>query len=912
MNIQSGFEYSVGKGGWPEGSRIVRSITSQNLEVGILCTMKFDHSANPMSDPFKSWDAFNPKAPEDIFTKPNPKAGAKGRMGGVGGGGGGSRARQPEPEPELEPLDIPVEPIAPAPEKPEPSVTLRNPKWEIEKVGFNENTDISIEVDLPEKIAHRTKITFELFAKTPDGPCRIVQGEAHAKEGKALCCIPVYIPSYKDAKGNRLQKVDYYFTAKHTESALLDGSKKTKLVDEMAERLIETHIVPNQIFASGKSFLHPKYATELKDMCAKIKVWRDKHPDEKLAVFGHTNTVGKDVSNKALSERNAKSVHGFLMKDASVWCELDKEEKWGLSEVQELLNHLGHDAGASDGHDGPKTQAAVKAFQTKQGLLVDGQAGANTREVLYQAFMEDCNTLNLKAKAFDSINGHPTAGCSEFNLVEKSDGASEANHRVAVLFVKSNKNFPIHYPCAKGDVGACKSQVAQEGHRRTAGFGCKFYDELVKEKPTHGGKSADKPKDEIIHVGIFFDGTDNNRDRDRPLKHDTNVSKLFDLYQQDDKSRYKFYLEGVGTGNWLKSDKFSGGFSGRGIYDRIVRATKSLKDVTDKHPESEIRLSVFGFSRGAATALAFINYLFDKGATTPVQSSASAGSNISFGLPSQPTHSTTPEENAKKLGFEKVWFVGLFDTVASVGMPGDDKEYTHDVSVKHSKIRRLTHYVARDERRGLFPSTSIHTGSGSALPSGWEEKIFPGAHSDVGGGYEEQLEDMANASHDQGQDHTKVVNHTKKGDHLSRVAGWAMYDAALKADVPMYGINFDSPTSSPAQHAFDNIMMGKTVEEIPENGWTTFKLPDGTENSHEKTKDALKLLSIPFHLGPLWKSRNSESTFNGLVSIHDPDFKDNIYPYIHDSLGLMDPKGIGESVGINASPRTTIYRGVPK
>ncbi len=213
---------------------------------------------------------------------------------------------------------------------------------------------------------------------------------------------------------------------------------------------------------------------------------------------------------------------------------------------------------------------------------------------------------------------------------------------------------------------------------------------------------------------------------------------------------------------------------------------------------------------------------------------------------------------------------------------------------------------------GLFPSTSIHTGSGSQLPSGWEEKTFPGAHSDVGGGYEEQLEDMANASHDQGQDHTKVVNHTKKGDHLSRVAGWAMYDAAVAAEVPMYGINFDSPTSSPAQHAFDNILMGKTVEEIPENGWTTFKHPDGKIEMSDGFKAAIKLLSIPYPLAPLWKSRNSESTFNGLMSVQNPDFKDNIYPYIHNSLGLTDPKGIGDSVGINPSPRTILYRGSPK
>ncbi len=450
--------------------------------------MSLDPFAKSPMDPFKSGDAFNPKAPDDIFTKPKPKFGG----GGSGNGGGGTgRARRPEPEPELEPLDIPIEPVAPEPEKPKPSVTLRNPKWEVEKVGFNEETDISVEVDLPEKIAHRTKIAFELFAKTPDGPCLIVKGEGHAKDGKASCRIPVYIPSYKDANGNSLQKVDYYFTAKHSDSVLLNGSAKTKLVDEMSERLIESHILPDLTFAFDKSFLHPKHAAALKSMCATIKTWREKNPDGKLAVFGHADAVGKEEYNKALSERRAKSVFGFLMKDTGAWSELDKEEKWDLVCIQDLLRHLGHDPGASDGQDGPKTQGAVKEFQKKQGLFEDGKAGSDTRKAIYQSFMDDCNSLSLKAKNFDDINGSPIAGCSEFNLVEETKGACEANRRVAVLLLKSNKNFPIHYPCAKGDVNACKSQVGREGKRRTAGFGCFFYDGLVVEKKGGGGKSTE-------------------------------------------------------------------------------------------------------------------------------------------------------------------------------------------------------------------------------------------------------------------------------------------------------------------------------------------------------------------------------------------------------------------------------------
>ena len=439
--------------------------------------MNMDPFAKSPSDPFKSKDNLNPSFSKEIFAKERS------------GGGTGRPYRKPE---DAEQLESPsADPIA-EPEKKTPKVLLRNPKWEADKVGFNEETDISVELELPDEFAHKTKVAFELFAKTPKGPQRISQGEGHAELGKAKCTIPVYIPDYKDADGNRMQKVEYYFIAKHSESAPLNGEKSPKLVDEMADRLIESHILQDITFGSNKSVLRPSSTAALKVLCSQIKSWRAKTPDGKLAIFGHADAVGKEEPNKALSERRAKSVYAFLMKDARSWEELGKEEKWGLAPIQDLLKHLGHDPGASDGQDGPKTQEAVKSFQTQKNLTVNGNADEKTREALFQAFMDDCNELELKKKEFDDVNGSPTAGCSEFNLAEKTQGASKANRRVSVLLLKANKNFPIRYPCAKGDVGACKSQVGRKGERRTAGFGCLFYDHLVTEE---------KAKTEPVNIG---------------------------------------------------------------------------------------------------------------------------------------------------------------------------------------------------------------------------------------------------------------------------------------------------------------------------------------------------------------------------------------------------------------------------
>jgi peptidoglycan hydrolase-like protein with peptidoglycan-binding domain len=51
-----------------------------------------------------------------------------------------------------------------------------------------------------------------------------------------------------------------------------------------------------------------------------------------------------------------------------------------LEGVQTALTHMGYDPGAADGHDGPKTQGAVKKYQGDANLTADGIVGPKTRE----------------------------------------------------------------------------------------------------------------------------------------------------------------------------------------------------------------------------------------------------------------------------------------------------------------------------------------------------------------------------------------------------------------------------------------------------------------------------------------------------------------------------------------------------
>lgn len=64
--------------------------------------------------------------------------------------------------------------------------------------------------------------------------------------------------------------------------------------------------------------------------------------------------------------------------------EILKRDSWGdlVSVVQHDLNQRGFDAGAPDGVFGPRTEAAVKAFQKSQNLPADGRVGPDTWKAL--------------------------------------------------------------------------------------------------------------------------------------------------------------------------------------------------------------------------------------------------------------------------------------------------------------------------------------------------------------------------------------------------------------------------------------------------------------------------------------------------------------------------------------------------
>lgn len=325
-----------------------------------------------------------------------------------------------------------------------------------------------------------------------------------------------------------------------------------------------------------------------------------------------------------------------------------------------------------------------------------------------------------------------------------------------------------------------------------------------------------------LHITLFFDGTNNNDAEDNlwrdSKKHThTNVARLFNAaLHEPNNGIFKSYIPGVGTpfpqiGEPLYSTEgkaLAEGFNQRCVwgYTRVLNAvynaiasdkTRSLiPDDADaqrlcdagardnmqgfKEPvhrlgvahrqavdESawprtvkQIWINVIGFSRGAAGARAFVHKLVNEWAPGGRLGDQTG----KYALPYQ------------------VNFMGLFDTVASVGLPDSGRSVANFSWIDgHSgfaskgglavpdQVQFCVHAFSIHEQRMSFPLDSISQG-GSDPGDCRHEIAYPGVHSDVGGGY---------APGDQGK--------ARHGDSskLSQIPLHDMYIAALKYGVPL-------------------------------------------------------------------------------------------------------------------------------
>ena len=179
---------------------------------------------------------------------------------------------------------------------------------------------------------------------------------------------------------------------------------------------------------------------------------------------------------------------------------------------------------------------------------------------------------------------------------------------------------------------------------------------------------------------------------------DSNVVRIRDAHIGE-----VFYLDGVGTRKGLLG-KVAGGLFGAGGRRRIKEAEGHL---TARRRAGDTQIDILGFSRGAALALHFANEVNEDHGGAPVR------------------------------------FLGLFDTVASFGKPGNELNVGWSLTLPPN-VHRCFHAMALDERRENFPLTRVVApGGGAVNRDRLEEVWFRGVHSDIGGGKNAGLSSIA-------------------------------------------------------------------------------------------------------------------------------------------------------------------------
>ena len=225
----------------------------------------------------------------------------------------------------------------------------------------------------------------------------------------------------------------------------------------------------------------------------------------------------------------------------------------------------------------------------------------------------------------------------------------------------------------------------------------------------------------------FFDGTNNDKDnaeKGRP----TNVAIMHDLYEKQ-----RCYRNGVGTGEGM--DYVMGGFSGLGARYRLEKMWDALVE-NFKRGDTDIDC-IIGFSRGAAMAREFANMIAERG--NPLEYRRKGQAIQKWVDDGEWTRLQTIYPPHISGNAPHIKFLGIYDTVGSMGMPGDTIDLGYRMWIPDN-VRHVAHAVSQDERRDLFDLTSVLKGPGWVDPTGRIiEQVFPGVHSDIGGGYNENL-----------------------------------------------------------------------------------------------------------------------------------------------------------------------------
>jgi uncharacterized protein (DUF2235 family) len=291
------------------------------------------------------------------------------------------------------------------------------------------------------------------------------------------------------------------------------------------------------------------------------------------------------------------------------------------------------------------------------------------------------------------------------------------------------------------------------------------------------------------NIVICCDGTANEFAQDN-----TNVVKLYYVLNQDQAKQLTFYHPGLGTTEPAGAlttfsrqvTKLLGKAFGYGLSNDIRDAYSFLMD----NYEEGDKLFLFGFSRGAYTVRAVCSLLHMYGlirkGNEPLILYAIR---MMMGIDRAEKGDAKQHEAIKQYfdlahGFCetmsrtacKPWFVGVWDTVSSVGWIENPLRLPYSADNPDIQIGR--HAVSIDEHRAFFRNNLWRLGADSERqhgPKDLKQVWFPGVHCDVGGGYPEAESGLAKIALkwmlEEGEANGLLVDRARRDEVLGKTVG---------------------------------------------------------------------------------------------------------------------------------------------
>ncbi len=241
---------------------------------------------------------------------------------------------------------------------------------------------------------------------------------------------------------------------------------------------------------------------------------------------------------------------------------------------------------------------------------------------------------------------------------------------------------------------------------------------------------------------ISFDGTWNTPDSNPEVdgNSSTNVWKIHDAILPADangREQNKWYEKGVGT-KWY--NKIRGGAFGVGLSGKIQEGCKHLVNTY----EDGDQIYIFGFSRGAYSARSLVGFVRNAGLLRKENAKRVSEAYSLYRTRDEGADSENAKFFRSKYSREvSIYFLGVWDTVGALGIPVEsfdwfNKSYYqfHDTTLS-GIVKNAFHAVAIDEHRKSYQCTLWNP---IEKPNQTIEQVwFCGAHSNIGGGYADNL-----------------------------------------------------------------------------------------------------------------------------------------------------------------------------